>query len=204
MTASYHNFTNTAPVEELPTQHTLEVVETPRELVFTPASAEDAQTLLDKIKAITGNEQPTEFVSPNAPGLDVSMDRPGDYLTLPEQRATPPETGVGRNRGKIYSEPVQADNKEELTGTQGRTDFGNEFPANPTKGDTYLRVDYLPNRLFKFNGQKWIQVAKEQTDVYAYEEEYIKHLINEIDAGRYDIDTLSDTERAQIQQYLAK
>jgi hypothetical protein len=47
-------------------------------------------------------------------------------------------------------------------------------------------------------------VDKEQTDVYAYEEEYIKHLITEIDAGRYDIDTLSDTEREQIQQYLAK
>ena len=82
--------------------------------------------------------------------------------------------------------------------------FGNEFPINPEKGDTFLRVDYLPNRLFKFNGQKWIQIDKEQTDIYVYNDMYIKHLIEEIDSGRYDTDSLSDVEREQITHYLSK
>ena len=33
---------------------------------------------------------------------------------------------------------------------------GISFPSNPTTGQFYLRVDYLPNRLFRFNGTHWI------------------------------------------------
>jgi hypothetical protein len=103
-----------------------------------------------------------------------------------------------------YIEPPQADNKPELPENNNRSDFGNEFPPTPKKGDTYLRTDFLPNRLFKYNDFKWIQVDKDTTDVYAYEEEYIKYLITEIDAGRYDPDSLTDIEREQIAQYLGK
>ena len=67
-----------------------------------------------------------------------------------------------------------------------------------------MRVDYLPNRLFKFNGQKWIQIDKEQTDIYAYNDMYIKHLIEEIDSGRYETESLTDVEREQIAHYLSK
>ena len=89
-------------------------------------------------------------------------------------------------------------------GKAASSDFGNQFPAAPEKGDVYLRTDFLPNRLFKYNGNKWIEVDKEATDVYAYEEQYIQHLIEEIAAGRYDTDTLTAVEREQIQQYLSK
>ena len=67
-----------------------------------------------------------------------------------------------------------------------------------------LRTDYLPNRLFKYNGFKWIEVDKSSTDVYAYEEAYIRHLIEEIEAGRYDPDALTEVERDQIANYLKK
>ena len=40
--------------------------------------------------------------------------------------------------------------------------------------------------------------------MYAYEEAYIKHLIEEIESGRYDADSLTAVEREQIQQYLSK
>lgn len=33
---------------------------------------------------------------------------------------------------------------------------GIEFPANPTQGEFYLRVDYLPNRLFYYDGAHWV------------------------------------------------
>ena len=32
------------------------------------------------------------------------------------------------------------------------------FPANPRIGDYTLRTDYLPNRLFRFDGKRWIKI----------------------------------------------
>jgi hypothetical protein len=38
------------------------------------------------------------------------------------------------------------------------TGAGISFPANPAEGDYFLRLDYLPNRLFRFTGSVWIKV----------------------------------------------
>jgi len=35
--------------------------------------------------------------------------------------------------------------------------FGIIFPSNPIKGQFFLRNDYLPNRLFRFDGNHWIK-----------------------------------------------
>lgn len=35
--------------------------------------------------------------------------------------------------------------------------FGIEFPQAPVEGQFFLRTDYLPNRLFRFNGKHWIK-----------------------------------------------
>lgn len=35
--------------------------------------------------------------------------------------------------------------------------FGIAFPANPTVGQFYLRTDYLPNRLFRYDSKHWIK-----------------------------------------------
>lgn len=35
---------------------------------------------------------------------------------------------------------------------------GIHFPQNAAINDYYLRIDFLPNRLFKFNGQRWVKV----------------------------------------------
>jgi len=80
--------------------------------------------------------------------------------------------------------------------------FGTEFPANPGRGDMFLRVDYLPGKLFKWNGIKWIEVDKDKTDQFAYDQEYIKHLVEKIDSGEYDVDLLTAAEQEQISRYL--
>lgn len=36
--------------------------------------------------------------------------------------------------------------------------FGIEYPSNPGIGTYHLRTDYLPNRLFRFNGKSWVYV----------------------------------------------
>ena len=38
------------------------------------------------------------------------------------------------------------------------TGSGVAFPINANQGDYFLRLDYLPNRLFRFNGATWLRV----------------------------------------------
>jgi len=131
-------------------------------------------------------------------------------LTEPEPVAVEPiaapvpEAAPGRNRGiMVTGLDIQADNVP-VTGQSSNAAFGSQFPQSPTRGDVYLRIDYLPNRLYKYNGTKWMEVDKNQTDIYAYEEDYIRYLINQIDPGAYDPDLLTATERDLIAQYLER
>jgi hypothetical protein len=86
--------------------------------------------------------------------------------------------------------------------TKTHAGFGTEFPITPQRGDMFLRVDYLPSRLYKWNDKKWIEVDKEKTDQFAYDQMYIKHLIEKIDLGEYEIELLTEIEQEQIQRYL--
>jgi len=76
--------------------------------------------------------------------------------------------------------------------------FGSEFPVSAVKGDMYLRTDRLPSALYKFNGNTWIEVDKNVSDSYVYDEAYIDHLIEKIDSGEYDPDLLSESEKDGI------
>jgi hypothetical protein len=80
--------------------------------------------------------------------------------------------------------------------------FGTSFPADPAKGDMFLRVDHLPSVLYKYNGVSWIEVDKSLSDQHAYDDAYIDHLIEKIGSGEYDPDLLSDAERDRIEEKL--
>jgi hypothetical protein len=87
---------------------------------------------------------------------------------------------------------------------QSLTSFGTQFPKFAKKGSIFVRVDLLPNKVYKFNGDKWIEINKDLTDAYLYDEEYIRYLVAKIESGEYDVDLLSDNEREQIEHYLDK
>ena len=171
-----------------------------KELIWTPATQVDADTAVQQLReagylTATGEVNP-EYV-PDETGIASDEIENTPVAIVPEAAPHP-------GRKNRITETVQADNTLLELGKPANTDFGNQFPENPKKGDVYLRTDFLPNRLFKFNDFKWIEVDKNSTDVYAYEEAYIKHLIEQIDAGTYDVDTLTETEKEQIQEYLNK
>lgn len=43
---------------------------------------------------------------------------------------------------------------------------GVSFPTNPVNGDYCLRLDYFPNRLFRYNGRRWVKIEeKVRTDL---------------------------------------
>lgn len=80
--------------------------------------------------------------------------------------------------------------------------FGSEFPADPAKGDMFLRVDQIPSILYKFNGTNWIQVDKDLSDQHAYNDAYIDYLIEKVGTGEYDPELLSSAERDSIENRL--
>ena len=94
-----------------------------------------------------------------------------------------------------------ADNAPELKASPNSS-FGGDFPENPGKGDLFLRTDYLPTKLFKFNGERWFELDKNKTDSYAYNDQYIEYLIEKLRTGEYEAEDINDAEQEQIAQYL--
>jgi hypothetical protein len=101
-------------------------------------------------------------------------------------------------RGKIDQLPWMQLIADNDLGREPTSGFGISFPANPVKGDTFMRVDQMPNVLYKFNGHHWIIVDKNLTDNYTYDDAYIEHLIAKLTSGEYDPDMLSDAEADAI------
>ena len=138
---------------------------------------------------------------------------PAEESGLVDEFNTPVRRGndyAVRYKGKVYnldafnklypSMAIQADNEKLEAASQ--CGFGERFPDNPMKGDMFIRTDYLPDRLFKWNGQKWIEVDKNTTDSYTYNQAYIQHLIQKLEAGEYEIEDLSAAEQAQVEQQI--
>jgi hypothetical protein len=139
-----------------------------------------------------------EVVQPEvAPEQQAVITRP---VNSDDESGYDPTLGFEEKYFANYTKPAQADDTE--TASAGDAGFGSAFPANPDKSDVFLRIDYLPSRLYKFNGTKWIEIDKSTNDRLAYNQAYIEHLIEKIRSGEYDIDDLNDAERNEINQYL--
>jgi hypothetical protein len=116
-----------------------------------------------------------------------------------------------RYQGKVYNldafsklHPglsIQADN-DISNSNAAQCGFGEAFPSSPAKGDMFIRTDYLPERLFKWNGVKWIEIDKNSTDSYTYNQAYIQHLIQKLEAGEYEVEDLNDAEQSQVEQQI--
>jgi len=66
----------------------------------------------------------------------------------------------------------------------------------------FLRTDYLPTKLFRYNGGEWEEAVKDEHAEYVFDDAYINHLVKQISRGEYDPDLLSDAERLQIETNL--
>ncbi len=141
----------------------------------------------------------------------VQQVEPTKEVIIQTEGVTYPETAGGyvQYHDKSMSKTVFLELHPELVATPNQAsdenaNFGTQFPKFAQKGNIFVRVDMLPNRVYKFGGDKWIEINKEQTDVYLYNEEYVRHLISKIETGEYDLELLSDKEKAQIEDYLKK
>jgi hypothetical protein len=69
---------------------------------------------------------------------------------------------------------------------------GTAFPVNPETGQHVLRLDYKPNRLFRYNGSNWIWVEDNvRTDIYLNGETQRSLFVN-------NTDTISTTDRGDV------
>ena len=82
--------------------------------------------------------------------------------------------------------------------------YGAEWPKDTQRGDIFVKTDIQPTRLYKFTGDKWIEIDKSTSDTYVYEDAYIDLLIGRISQGLYDPELLTDAEREQIELRLKK
>jgi hypothetical protein len=168
-----------------------------------------------EVKAeVVPEEEPVVVESPVLPVVEEPKllaagidERPGDYVTPPEP--SPEEATMINSMGLQWNHDAAKNGtlnnrkvyQAEDVIESGNTGFGIRFPDTAEKGDMFLRVDMMPNRAYKYNGLKWIEVDKNKTDVFAYDLQYIQHLSDKLDSGEFDAEDLNDIERAQIDQY---
>jgi hypothetical protein len=156
------------------------------------------------------NLAPMPAPAPTAPADPVpTEDEPEDEHESPHikeaikkwKAANPSDTIKNQRhmlaRGEIQELPWMA-LVEPLPDYQAVHGFGTQLPKSGNKGDTYIRTDAVPNRLFKHNGGTWIEIDKNISDSYTYNTFYIDYLIDKIALGEYDPDLLSESESEQV------
>ncbi len=162
--------------------------------------------LIEQIKK-SAEEETTDSVDTATEESKEESPPPVDEFNIPIRRGA--DYAV-RYQGKVYnldafnklhpSLAIRADN--ETLSNASQCGFGERFPNDPIKGDMFIRTDYLPEKLFKWNGAKWIEVDKNSTDSYTYNQAYIQHLIQKLEAGEYEIEDLNEAEQAQVEQQI--
>jgi hypothetical protein len=165
----------------------------------TPEVTENIEHKLDIIRALhteepleEPKEEPKEIVTEGVTKEKPFKDVEGGYVVF-EGKAMHKDAFTS-----LYPQfALMADNAQQVS-----TNFGPAFPKMANKGDVFVRVDILPNKVFKFDGSKWIEIQKETSNSYLYDESYIQYLVSEIEKGTYDVELLSDNERALIEEYL--
>jgi hypothetical protein len=153
------------------------------------------------------NLAPMPAPTPATAEPDAISDEPDDELphikeAIKKWKAANPDDTIKNQRhmlarGEITELPWMS-LVESLPEYQAVHGFGIQLPKSGNKGDTYIRTDAVPNRLFKHNGRAWIELDKAVSDSYTYDTAYIDYLIDKIALGEYDPDLLSESESEQV------
>jgi len=90
-------------------------------------------------------------------------------------------------KGKSHRKSaLQIAHPELITDVKSTVEFGIEFPENMSNAKLFIRTDYLPTKLYRFNSESWIQLDKNVLPESAYSRDYTKHLIKKLNDHNYD------------------
>ena len=67
----------------------------------------------------------------------------------------------------------------------------------------FVRVDALPNKLYRWTGTNWMQLDKETTDTYL-NEEYITHLVYLVQNGHTELEELTKQEQEEVENAIRR
>jgi hypothetical protein len=87
---------------------------------------------------------------------------PSLEITVDDSSSPPDASSTGLDTSRVNRRPKRDGYQGYLTGdgiAPNGVDFGHgiTFPNNAYEGDFFLRTDFLPNRLFRFDGSRWIK-----------------------------------------------
>jgi hypothetical protein len=108
-----------------------------------PYSGYDTSGIFIQPLTAKGNEAASKVLTADASGsmMDTTMNNSADLaLISPDAKVQGYLTGDG------------------LTPNGFPVESGVSFPAEPATGDYCLRVDYMPNRLFRYDGRRWVKI----------------------------------------------
>lgn len=103
---------------------------------------------------LSGYDTSMFWVTPTKPGNEVNTDDALELLTESGEPILTDNTGFAPPRGPGYTQGYLAD----FDGNGNATGFGISFPQSPTLNDYFKRTDFLPARLFRWDGYKWVYV----------------------------------------------
>jgi hypothetical protein len=96
--------------------------------------------------------------------LAVDPTNGNPVLTTVDDNTPPPDAStMGLDASRIHGRAVRSGYTGYLLGDgfpPNGYEFGHGilFPANPYLNDYFLRTDFAPNRLFRYNGKQWVKV----------------------------------------------
>ena len=67
----------------------------------------------------------------------------------------------------------------------------------------FVRVDALPNKLFRWTGSNWMELSKEVTDSYL-NEDYVTHLTYLVENGQTELDDLTVQEQQEVENAIQR
>lgn len=82
--------------------------------------------------------------------------------------------------------------------------FDTKFPFEAVLGEYFVKVDRVPHSVYKFNGKRWLLINKTQNATYLENQNYLRYLIQKIEAEEYNPDDLTPSEQIEIKNYLEK
>ena len=173
-----------------------------------------AEPTIEEQMADTVDPEPVEEDSPNFEGIKLAD---GTWLQTGPAFAEPTELPEKLPYKKAAGDYVEFEGKsmhvrvlrdmhpeffiEEDHVRKNKTNFGTEFPSSPRTGDTFVRVDAVPNRVYKFNGARWIETNKQITDTHL-SENYLQFLVDRIATGEYDPELLTSNEQDAVEKFI--
>jgi hypothetical protein len=180
-------------------------------MVYKPEKKEEVENVVETTDNTIEFKQPEETVEP----VESTETKPVDIVSQPtieveQQTYKELDGGYIDFEGKSMKLEALKEMRPDLfrltadSTNQASTNFGIKFPTFAKKSDIFVRVDVLPNKVFKFDGKKWIEINKEVSDSYLYDQNYIRYLVEKIEKGEIDIELLSDKEKSSIEDFLKK